>query len=333
MRRREFMAGLAATGAARPGLAQQPAKQHRIAVISPAIPAAQITEAEGGPPWRAVFGELRRLGYVEGQNLIVERYSAEGRRERYADLARQVVASNPDLIIVPTLVMTRPIFEATDTIPIVAALGADPVAYGLVASLARPGRNLTGVSSETGVEVWGKRLQLLKETVPAVSKVAYLSVQINWETPIAKHLRETSRRLGVSLVGMDAAAGVPEELQRVFAAASQDSPDAILVSGIGDLYAHRELVVQLAAKYRLPAIYSYRVQAEAGGLMAYASDNDEVFRRVADYAAQILNGTRPAEMPIYQATRYELVINLKAANALGLTIPSAILAQADEVIE
>ena len=183
-----------------------------------------------------------------------------------------------------------------------------------------------------GVEVWGKRLQLLKETIPAASKVAWLSVQINWANPLNRVLLETSRLLGLSLVGLDAAGG-PSELQRVFAAASQDRPDAILVSGAGDLYVHRELVVHLAAKYRLPAMYPYRVQAEAGGLMAYASDNDAVFRRVADYAVQILNGAEPAEMPIYQATKYEFVINKKAADALGLTIPPSILARADEVIE
>ncbi len=132
---------------------------------------------------------------------------------------------------------------------------------------------------------------------------------------------------------MDVAAGVPDELQRAFAEASQDRPDAIMVSGIGELYAHRELVVQLAAKYRLPAMYPYRVQAEAGGLMSYASENDDVFRRVANYAVQILNGAKPAEMPIYQATRYELVINMKTANSLGLTVPQSLLDRADEVIE
>lgn len=330
MRRREFVllagAGIALPLAAR---AQQPAKQHRIALVAGASPVDQFNSV---PSFQALFGELRRLGYVEGHNLIVERYSAEGHRERYADIARQVVASTPDVIILPVSQLAPAFLQATNTIPIVSAMGSDPVAEGLVTSLARPGRNLTGVNSESGVEIWGKRLQLLKETIPAASKVAWLSVQINWQNPLNRQLIESSRRLGLSLVGLDAAGG-ESELQRVFAAASQDRPDAILMSGAGELYQSRQLVVQLAEKYRFPALYPYRVLVEAGGLMAYTSDNAEVFRRLANYAVQILNGAKPTEMPVYQAIKYELVINKKAADAIGLTISPSVLAQADEVIE
>jgi putative ABC transport system substrate-binding protein len=332
VRRRDFTAALL-FAAAGPARAQQPAKQHRIAFVAGVAPVQQIHEEQGVPAFRVFFGELRRLGYVEGRNLIVERYSAEGRRDRYPELARQVVASAPEVIIAPTSPLAQAFAAVTDTIPIVAGLGGDPVAMGLVASLAHPGRNLTGISNETGFEVTGKRMQILKETIPGLRRVGFLGVRIVWESPIGQYLRDVARQLGISLVGLDAQEAMPAEFERVFAEAAGDPPDALQVSGVGDVYAHRELIVRLAEKYRLPALYPYRDYVELGGLMAYADDLADTFRRMANYVHQILNGAKPEDMPIYQATKYEFIVNLKTAKALGLTVPQSILARADEVIE
>src|SRR5947208_9583637 len=218
MRRREFMA-LVGTSAAWPLalMAQPRATQHRIALFHPAIPTALLTETGGGSAWRAFFAELRRLGYVEGQNLIIERYSAEGHHERYAELAREIVARNPDLIVTGTNPVVIAFMAATKTIPIVAFM-LDPLKAGLVTSLARPGGNLTGITLDAGIEIWGKRLQMLKEAIPSTAKVAFLGMREGWEGSSGQVLREVGERLGISLVFMLPQEGTPSEIGRVFAA-------------------------------------------------------------------------------------------------------------------
>ena len=176
MRRREFMAGVLLTAAMRPARAQQRATQRRIAIFHPAIPAHLISETGGGTAWRAFFRELRRLGYVEGENLLIERYSAEGHHERYADLAREIVARNPDLIVTGTNPVVLAFKATTSTTPIVAFM-LDPLKAGLVTSLARPGGNLTGITLDAGIEIWGKRLQMLKEAIPSTTKAAFLGMR------------------------------------------------------------------------------------------------------------------------------------------------------------
>jgi putative ABC transport system substrate-binding protein len=330
MRRRDFTTGLllaAAVGAAR---AQERAKQHRIVIVVPAGPVALISET-GHPFWRAILEELRRLGDVEGQNLIVERYSAEGRTAGYADLAREVVTRKPDVIVAATAI-TQAVNAAAPTIPIV-WVGADPIRAGLVTSLARPGGNITGVSVDAGIEIWGKRLQILKEAVPSASKVAVLATPTAWESGDGKGLREASQRLEIPLIAVLLRESAPSEYQRVFADIVQQRPDAIIVSAAGELSPSRQLIVELVEKNRLPAIYPSRDYMEAGGLMAYAVDWGELGRRMADDVHQILNGAKPGDIPIYQPTKFEFVINIKAAKALGLTLPPALLASADEVIE
>jgi putative tryptophan/tyrosine transport system substrate-binding protein len=333
LNRRELLV-LGSTAIAWPlaAFAQQKAKQHRIAVIAAVLPVFRITETEGGTPWRAFFGELRRLGYVEDGNLIVERYSAEGQPERAAELAQHVVSRNPDLIVTGTGFLARAVAAATDTIPIVSSL---PEAWrqGIVDSLARPGRNLTGVSTDAGIAIWGKRLQILKEAVPSASRIAYLALRDSWDGPEGQELRDASRKLGISLVGTPLSESTRSAYQDGFAEIQQHAPDAMIVSAAGGAWAHRQLIVELAEKNRLPAIHPYREWVELGGLMAYATDLADVWHRIADYVDQILNGANPADIPIYQPTKFELVINLKAANALGLTVPQTLLARADEVIE
>jgi len=189
MQRREFTAGLLFAAATRPAWAQQRATPPRIAIFHPAIPVALLTETGGGTAWRAFFGELRRLGYVEGKNLIVERYSAEGHHERYADLAREIVARNPDLIVTgpnPVVIAFR---AATSAIPVVAFM-VDPLEAGLVTSLARPGGNLTGITLDPGVEIWAKRLELLKEAIPSTVRVAFLAMREGWDGSFGQLLQD-----------------------------------------------------------------------------------------------------------------------------------------------
>jgi putative ABC transport system substrate-binding protein len=334
MTRREFINLLGGATAAWPlaARAQQAVTQRRIAIFHPAIPTTLLTETGGGSAWRAFFAELRRLGYTEGENLIIERYSAEGHHERYADLAREIVTRRPDVIVTGTNPVVIAFKAATSTIPVVAFM-LDPLHAGLVTSLGRPGGNLTGITLDAGIEIWGKRLQIIKEAIPSTTKAAFLGMREGWEGASGQALRDAGGRLGISLVFMFPQQGTPSEIERVFAAMEQQRPDAVLVSGEGDLYAHRQLIAELAEKNRLPAICPYRDYVEAGGLMAYAVDLAELLRRMADDVHQILKGAKPGDIPIYQATKFELLINLKTAKTLGLTLPSGLLARADEVIE
>jgi putative tryptophan/tyrosine transport system substrate-binding protein len=334
MRRREFLGALGGAATAWPLAArgQQPARQPRIAIFHPAIPTTLLTETGGGSAWRAFFGELRRLGYVEGENLIIERYSAEGHHERYADLAREIVTRNPDVIVTGTNPVVIAFKAATSTIPVVAFM-QDPLKAGLVTSLARPGGNLTGITLDAGIEIWGKRLQMLKEAIPSTTTAAFLGMRDGWEGSSGEVLRAAGAELGISLVFMLPQKGNSSEIERVFAVMEQQRPDAVLVSGEGDLYAHRQLIAELAEKNRLPAMCPYRDYVEAGGLMAYAVDLAELLRRMADDVHQILKGSKPGDIPIYQPTKFELLINLKTARALGLTLPPALLALAAEIIQ
>ena len=333
MKRRAFVTLLGGAAAAWPfaAHAQQPAKQ-RIAIFHPAIPTTLLTETGGGSAWRAFFGELRRLGYAEGENLIIERYSAEGHHERYTDLAREIVARNPDVIVTGTNPVVKVFQAATRTIPTIAFM-LDPLQAGLVTSLGRPGGNLTGITLDAGIENWGKRLQILKEAIPSTTKAAFLGMRGGWEGSSGQFLRDAAAQLGISLAFVFPQAGNASEIERVFAAMEQQRPDAVLVSGEGDLYAHRQLIAELAEKKRLPTMCPYRDYVEAGALMGYAVDLAELLRRMADDVHKILKGAKPGDIPIYQPTKFELLINLKTARALTLVLPPALLARADQAIE
>jgi putative ABC transport system substrate-binding protein len=208
---------------------------------------------------------------------------------------------------------------------------------GVVPSLARPGGNLTGARVELGYEIFGKRLQILKEAVPSASKVTYLDIRSFWESAsgqeIREQLRQAGRLLQISLTDLLIEESTPFEYQRAFAEITRDPPDAILVSSTSELFPYRRLIVELAAQHHLPGMYCWRDYAEAGGLMAYGTDLVEIWRRLADDVHQILNGAKPGDIPIYQPTKFEFLINLKTAKDLDLTIPPSLLALADEVIE
>jgi putative tryptophan/tyrosine transport system substrate-binding protein len=333
MRRRDFIVALGgAVAMPLAARAQQRATPQRMAMFHPSIPPALLTETGGGSAWRAFFGELRRLGYVEGQNLIIERYWAEGRHDRYADVAREIVTRNPDVIVTGTNPVVTVFKAATGTIPIIAFM-LDPLQAGLVSNLNRPGGNLTGITLDAGIEIWGKRLEILKEAIPSMTKAVFLGMRGGWEGSVGQVLRDAAARLGISLVFVFPQEGKPAEIERVFDVIAKQRPDAVLVSGEGDLYANRQLIAELAQKKRLPTICPYRDYVEAGALMGYALDLSELFKRMADDVHKILKGAKPGDIPIYQATKFELLINQKTAKAFSLTLPAALLGRADEVIE
>jgi putative ABC transport system substrate-binding protein len=331
MRRRDFTAGLLLAAGIRSTRAQQRATP-RLALFHPAIPVSLLTESGGGTAWRAFFGELRRLGYVEGQNLLVERYSADGHHERYADIARDIVASNPDLIVTGTNPVVLAFQAVTTTVPVVAFM-IDPLKAGLVGSLARPGGNLTGITLDPGIEIWGKRLELLKEAFPSTVRTAFLGMREGWEGSFGQAMRDIASHLGISLVSMLPNGGTSAEIERVFAEMALQPPDAILMTGEGDLYANRQLIAELAQKYRIPTMSPYRDYVDAGGLMAYTVDLAELLRRMARDVHQILIGGKAGDIPIYQPTKFELLINQKTAMALALTLPPTLISRADEIIE
>ena len=274
---------------------------------------------------------LRELGYVEGRNVAIESRWAEGKYERLPALAAELVGLKVDVIVTAAVPGIRAAKEATKTIPIVMAVVVDPVATGLVASLARPGGNITGLSS-MAPELTGKLLEMLKEVVPKASLVAVLWNPGNaGNAPQLRAAEVAARTLGVRLYTLEARN--PNDLENAFAAMSKQRADALLVLVDVMFNAHRTRIADLAAATRLPAVYGLSEVAAAGGLISYSASTRDLFRRAATYVDKILKGAKPADLSIEQPTKFELVINLKTAKALGLTVPPSLLARADQVIE
>jgi putative ABC transport system substrate-binding protein len=324
------MAGLLLAVSVRPAWAQEGERVYRVAFVHPSTPVAELRSVRH---YRAFFDEFPKLGYVEGQNLMFDLYSGDGNRDHYADLARDVVQRKPDVIFTLGGPLGVRFKSATGTIPIVLVTG-DPVAFGFAASLARPGGNITGVSVDAGLEIWSKRLALLKEAVSTLSRIGCLTSRTAWESPEGRILREAAQRMGIPFAGSLLDQPMHDaEYRRVIAAMSQERVDAIVVHDATENFTNRRLIVELVEKARLPAIYPWREPVELGGLMAYATDLLERYRYAAHQIDQILKGAKPGEIPFYQPTRYELLINLKSAKSLRLTFPPSIMVQADEVIE
>jgi ABC-type uncharacterized transport system substrate-binding protein len=276
---------------------------------------------------------LGRLGYVEGQNLVVERYSAGGRTEQFADLAREVVNTHPDVIYAGDVRLVLTLKANSTAIPIV-TMAPDPVAFGLVPSIAHPGGNITGISIDAGVEVWGKRLALLLEAIPKPFNAKFLTSEYRWESAQGSVIRNAAKQLGISITGALLDRNIDEaQYRRLFSSMEQDRVDALLVSPEAANFTYRQLIVDLAAKSRIPTLYPTREQVELGGLMAYAFNLPDTYRRIANVIGQILKGANPGDIPFYQQTKFETVINAKTAKALGLEIPPSLLLRADEVIE
>jgi putative ABC transport system substrate-binding protein len=272
---------------------------------------------------------LRELGYVEGKNIVIDYRYAEGRFDRFPELAAELVRLKVYVIVAVSTVAARAAKNATRTIPIV-ALSGDPVETGLVASLARPGGNVTGLAS-LAPELSTKRLELLKEIVSKVSLVAVLW-NPNGPAPVLafKETQLAAKRLGLLLQSLEARS--PDDFESAFGGAIRERASALLVISDPLTNTHQRRIAELAAKNRLPAIYPIREFVQAGGLMAYAPDRLEQYRRVAYYVDKILKGAKPADLPVEQPTKFEFVINLKGAKQIGLTIPPNVLARADKVI-
>ena len=320
--------------------AQQPAKVYRIGWLSSGLSPANA-DAHGCPinggriqlVWRE---GLRERGYVPGQNLIIECRYTQGRQEAAPALATELVSRNPDLIVADGTNQVRAVKQATSTIPILMLGVIEPVRRGLVASLARPGGNVTGVTDTASVEVFGKYVQLLKEAVPAISRVAVLGYSTlarepSWSREVAGQLDTTGRALDLTLQRFSI--NGPEELNSALIAIEKWQPDALLEAPHPFFGTVAEQVVEFAARNRLPTMFSSRRNVELGGLMAYTNDELEPVRRLAVYADRILKGAKPGDIPVEQPTKYELLINLKTARALGLTIPGTLMIQVDEIIQ
>jgi putative ABC transport system substrate-binding protein len=285
------------------------------------------------PLARAFVQGLRSLGYVEGQNLILERRSAEGQFERFGDIVAELVRLKADVIVTTGSLMTRAAKAVTPTVPIVmASTTADPVGQGLVQSLARPGGNVTGLTTLVGPEIEAKRLELLRETVPGVSRIAYLASkqEKEWESSGGRSVQTAAQAMGVRLVQAEF---TPRQYSDAFALISRARAQALFVSGGAVAYADRSLIVDFANRTRLRSIFAYREFVELGGLMSYGVNAADLYRRAATYVDKILKGAKPADLPVEQPTKFELVINMRTAKALGLTIPPAVLVRADELIE
>src|SRR5215813_2274932 len=326
MRRREFIALIgSATAWPFAGGAQQRSKVHHIAIVHP-------TQTMMESQLLVFFAELQRLGYVEGTNLAVDRFSI-GRID-FKELIREAIRRGPEVILTVGSDMAAALQEATKSIPIVAAV-ADPIATGLTVSISRPGGNLTGVVIDAGVNVWEKRFEVLREITPAGLRVAFLAAPDVWEGPYGRAVRQAADRVGISLtlITYDNVPVQEAEYRRAFSAMQDAGIGAIAIPDEpGDL-AYRKLIVELVQDLRLPAVYPFREFIDEGGLMAYSPNLLELLRHAAHQVEQILKGVKPGDLPFFQATKFELIINLKTAKALGVTVPPSLLARADEVLE
>ena len=327
MERRAFLAGTGAVLLAVPlsAEAQQAGKVHRIGMLettSMALNAANLEAFRQG---------LRELGYVEGRNYIIEYRSADGRSERFPDLAAELVRLKVDVILTRGTPAVMAAKSATGTIPVVMAASGGPVLSGVVASLARPGGNVTGLSAIVA-ELSGKRLELLREVVPGVSRIAALFNMSNPnDAPQWKETEIAGSSLRVQLQLVDVR--TPGDYGRAFDATVKQRAGALVVGADALTWANHRTIVDLAAKHRLPATYPGREFVDAGGLMGYGVNYPHLYRRAATFVDKILKGAKPGDLPIQQLTKFELVINLKTAKALGLTIPQSLLQRADEVIQ
>ena len=325
MDRRAFIRGLAGTAVLSPGAghARAQSKTRRVGVLMTTTPVAAAHIV-------AAFADgLKELGHVEGKNVVIEYRWAEGRRERLAEMAADLVRQKVDVIVASSQAPALAAKRATTTIPIVMVNAANPVEAGLVASLARPGGNVTGLSQQLTPEICAKQLQLLKETLPRLVRVAVLHSP---STTVGLREYEAAGQaleLRVQFVEVKSR----DDLGRAFTAMVRDRVDGLLVPGDTFLFTERQRIAELAREHRLPGIYSWRELTELGGLMSYSARLTEQFRRAAVYVDKILRGASPATLPVEAPSQYELVINVTTAKALGLTIPQSLLHRADQVIE
>ncbi len=309
-------------------------KVYRIAFV---VPTGQFVDAKEGDATKSVVAGflqgLRELGYVDGKNMKFEFYSAEGKLGQIDDIAAHVLENSPDAVLAAgggANEVAHAFQRMTQTVPIVMANSSDPAAQGLVASLARPGGNITGFSGNTGPEFEAKRLQLLSEVAPNVTRVAYLGLKLDWESPAAIGVRSAAESLGMTLLHAE---HTQSNYDEAFALIAREQLQGLFVARNPWNYSNRRAITGFAADRWMAAVYPTREFAEVAGLICYGPSLFDLYRRAAGHVDKILKGARPAELPVEQPTKFELVINLKTARTLGLTIPPTLLALADEQIE
>jgi putative tryptophan/tyrosine transport system substrate-binding protein len=335
MRRRHFISLLGGAAVAWPlaVAAQQSTNSKRLAIFSPAEPSADLRDHSEIKKYRAFFAELRRLGWIEGQNLKVESYGREQNTSGPEALAAEIVRSNPDVIHIvgPGAVIFR---ELASRIPIV-VITTDPVKQGIAESLAHPGGNFTGTSIDAGLSIHGKRIELLREMVPTMSKLGCLALRFQWNGPsAAPAIRAAAETAGlplaVSLLEFDTSEA---DVRAAVESISRDGANAVMVLDSPQVLQNSALIAKLLGDAKLPAIFTFTESVEAGGLMAYSFDLIEVHKRAAHNIDAILRGAKPGDIPFYRVTKFELSLNLKTAKQLGLSVPPALVAIADKVIE
>jgi putative ABC transport system substrate-binding protein len=303
--------------------AQQPARIPRIGILNPTSSSFFLPRVE------AFRQRLRELGYVEGKNILIEYRYAEGKFERLTDLAAELVQLKVDVIVTagPGVLAAK---KASTTIPIVFGAASDPVGAGIVSSLARPGGNITGLSN-IAQDLAGKRLELLKEAFPKVARVASLRQSVRGGNPYLTEMEAAAKALGVKLLPLPVRS--LDDFEGAFARAKREGAQALITNSGPLINTQQRQVLDFAAKNRLPAMYHSPEFVEAGGLMSYAPNYADLFRRAADFVDKILKGARPADLPVEQPTKFEFLVNLKTAKQIGLTIPQNALARADNVIK
>ena len=323
MRRAAFALTLALLVAPLAGEAQPARKVYRVGYLE--------TGVMRPLPWEAFRERLRELGYVEGQTIAFETRWADGYLDRLPQLAAELVRLKVDVIVTAGSPAARTAMNTTTSIPIVMATGGDPVGLGLVASLARPGGNVTGLTTLSR-ELSGKRLEMLREALPRASRIGMLWHRTSdIDALTRRETEEAAERLGMSLKahGVDG----PADFDRALKALVADRTGAVLVATSPMFFGHRRQLADLALKHRLPTLFAFREYAEDGGLMAYGPSYAELFQRAAGYVDKILKGAQPGDLPVEQPTKFELIVNLKTAKALGLTIPPSVLARASEILQ
>jgi putative tryptophan/tyrosine transport system substrate-binding protein len=328
MDRRTFISGITLVVLAAPLTAEsrQAAKIYQVGFL-------HWGDREGSEQQFQAFEQaLRERGWVTGENLVITYRYAEGKLDRLPALAGELVRLEPQVIVAVPTAATRAAKDVTSTIPIVMMLVSDPIGERLISSFARPGANVTGLTMIPTFEIYAKQLQLLKEAVPRAKRIALLWNPANRAAAqIIPTVEDAARALGVEL--RVAGARAPEEFEPAFRAMTQVRADALLVVSDGVFGAHRARLADLSSRHRLPTMYGWDDYVKAGGLMAYGANQTDLYRRAAGYVDRLLRGASPAELPVEQPTKFEFVVNLKTAKAIGFTVPASVLAQADQVIQ
>ena len=330
MKRRRFLIASGALVASRIGHAQ-PAPRARVGFILTTSPVGEMLGRHPQHPSVASFlAGMSKLGYVEGENLILDRRSAEGRFDRFGEIIADLLRLKPDAIITVNTPLTLEAKKQTTTVPIVFYMAGsdDLVASGVVQSLARPGGNATGFMAEAGPEVHGKRVQYLRDAIPKSRRIAYVALAEEWNGPRGESARAAAQALGITLFLAEASSS---DYRKAFESVQREKPDAILVGSHPVHYANRRSMVEFAARNKIPNMHAFSRPVDEGGLIAYSS-LDDTWPRVAQYVDRIVKGAKPGDLPVQQPTTFELVINVKAARAMGITLPQSILIRADRVI-